>query len=888
MPIAKWRKIDFHTHTPESKCFKNRDSISPRQWIDSVKESGLDAVVVTDHNSVGWIGKLRDELKDEDNLFIFPGVELCVGSSYTHIIIIFDPKMSQSDIEQFLIQCGLTKENWGNTEIYVKEERLADLVYQHRHEVLVIPAHFNGPKGICKTLRHNGIKGFYRNIPFDAIEIRNEDDLNEVNNKVNNKAIPKLALVSGSDNMGKELGTHDLMGFGRMFTWVKISEYSLEALRQVFLDHESRSYCVIDEKQKEFDPNYIEHNYISGMKIKNLRHVSDLNFRFSPNLNCIIGGRGTGKSTIIEMIRLALKVFDENQQPKIFDTYKDDSSIDLFYNFGSDKPYLINVSGEKRNKSYTIKSRDGIIENYPAFPISIYSQKELFLIAEDEENPQKNNTSPLLKIIDENIFRAKADFEQKKETIKRDIISSTEQLLSFREQIEKIPILKAEIELATSKLSRVKDVGLLEKRQELNNLTESYTAIRSDLTEYKETIEEIQTIYSNKCEVLIERLKENLINKQKSNDANELHNIISSINEELAQTFNRSGSCIKEALKKLEISELGRELEKSKKEYSELLKNIEGIDIDNIKEIETQISENSIQLNRLQEIQGQAEILSQQIIEMAVKYLDLHRELTEKRNEIINEINSKANNIVLSISPLSDGDRWLNNIRKELGRDKSFESDFLTLKSKLFENGILNREKFRDWLKYILLSNSGDITELLGDENIQDLRFKNIWTEKKKEKTLYSLINFIPEDKVNIKIKNNNELININEGSPGQKTAAILAFILNQGKHPLVIDQPEDDLDNSLIIDLIVENVRSMKRTRQIIIATHNPNIPVLGDAEGIIMLDRDNDGNVVFKNGKKTGCIEENSIKQGICNIMEGGIQSFKKREGKYKYIEY
>ena len=236
---------------------------------------------------------------------------------------------------------------------------------------------------------------------------------------------------------------------------------------------------------------------------------------------------------------------------------------------------------------------------------------------------------------------------------------------------------------------------------------------------------------------------------------------------------------------------------------------------------------------------------------MAVKYLDLHRELTEKRNEIINEINSKANNIVLSISPLSDGDRWLNNIRKELGRDKSFESDFLTLKSKLFENGILNREKFRDWLKYILLSNSGDITELLGDENIQDLRFKNIWTEKKKEKTLYSLINFIPEDKVNIKIKNNNELININEGSPGQKTAAILAFILNQGKHPLVIDQPEDDLDNSLIIDLIVENVRSMKRTRQIIIATHNPNIPVLGDAEGIIMLDRDNDGNVVFKNGK-------------------------------------
>lgn len=109
---------------------------------------------------------------------------------------------------------------------------------------------------------------------------------------------------------------------------------------------------------------------------------------------------------------------------------------------------------------------------------------------------------------------------------------------------------------------------------------------------------------------------------------------------------------------------------------------------------------------------------------------------------------------------------------------------------------------------------------------------------------------------------------------------------MNQGVKPLVIDQPEDDLDNSLIISLIVENIRNMKYNRQIIIVTHNPNIPVLGDAEGIIMLDRDAGGKVMFKDGKKAGCIEEKTIKKGICNIMEGGIEAFKRRGIKYKNI--
>ena len=141
------------------------------------------------------------------------------------------------------------------------------------------------------------------------------------------------------------------------------------------------------------------------------------------------------------------------------------------------------------------------------------------------------------------------------------------------------------------------------------------------------------------------------------------------------------------------------------------------------------------------------------------------------------------------------------------------------------------------------------------------------------------------EDKIAIKIVDANGSMDINEGSPGQKSAAILAFILNSGTDPLIIDQPEDDLDNSLIYNLVVKSIRKMKDKRQIIVVTHNPNIPVLGDAEGILILERDNNGKVTFRKQKKAGCIEEKLIREGICDIMEGGEEAFKKREKKYQY---
>jgi hypothetical protein len=138
-----------------------------------------------------------------------------------------------------------------------------------------------------------------------------------------------------------------------------------------------------------------------------------------------------------------------------------------------------------------------------------------------------------------------------------------------------------------------------------------------------------------------------------------------------------------------------------------------------------------------------------------------------------------------------------------------------------------------------------------------------------------------PEDSLDVRysLKNGESFKPVEQGSPGQKTAALLAFILSYGNEPLVLDQPEDDLDNHLIYDLIVTQLREIKQNRQILVVTHNANIVVNGDAENVIALDiRSGQTQIVTQGG-----LQDASVRNEICRVMEGGKEAFDQR---YKRI--
>jgi ABC-type cobalamin/Fe3+-siderophores transport system ATPase subunit len=143
----------------------------------------------------------------------------------------------------------------------------------------------------------------------------------------------------------------------------------------------------------------------------------------------------------------------------------------------------------------------------------------------------------------------------------------------------------------------------------------------------------------------------------------------------------------------------------------------------------------------------------------------------------------------------------------------------------------------------------------------------------------------------------------IHEMSPGKKSFVLLRLLieLDNSKCPILIDQPEDDLDNRSITNDVVEFLKEAKKERQIIIATHNPNLVVGSDSELIIVSNQNGEGT---KNREKqfeytSGSIEhtfpkrenitavlyQQGIKEHICDILEGGELAFKKRQSKYNF---
>lgn len=129
---------------------------------------------------------------------------------------------------------------------------------------------------------------------------------------------------------------------------------------------------------------------------------------------------------------------------------------------------------------------------------------------------------------------------------------------------------------------------------------------------------------------------------------------------------------------------------------------------------------------------------------------------------------------------------------------------------------------------------------------------------------------WIPEDKIelaiNISTNGRSDYRTIDAGSPGQRTSAVLSLIFAISNTPLIIDQPEDDLDTRNITDIVVNGIKSIKKNRQVILVTHNPNIVVNTNSEQIVQLD--------YRRGQIcnacNGALQNHEIRDAICNVME------------------
>lgn len=205
--------------------------------------------------------------------------------------------------------------------------------------------------------------------------------------------------------------------------------------------------------------------------------------------------------------------------------------------------------------------------------------------------------------------------------------------------------------------------------------------------------------------------------------------------------------------------------------------------------------------------------------------------------------------------------------------------EYSSARDKFIFFALLIQERYDELIKQYNLQNIDDIKEYLTVINDNMTTDMLLIDTDLNVKMSYNINSYIDND-VEEKFKGSDEI------SMGQNAVAILHMILKSSEQfgdskTLLMDQPEDDLDNSYIFTRLVPEFRKTKNARQIIISTHNPNIPVSADAENIIVLKYDGNNSNISANGS----IDSREVNRNVLEILEGSQKALEIRLNKYDY---
>ena len=248
------------------------------------------------------------------------------------------------------------------------------------------------------------------------------------------------------------------------------------------------------------------------------------------------------------------------------------------------------------------------------------------------------------------------------------------------------------------------------------------------------------------------------------------------------------------------------------------------------------------------------------------------------RQIFLQKISAKSENLInIKVNQFSDDSDLSEQIGEDLGLN-AYEKDREEIAK------MIGPDKGKPWSGKTLDAVISDMRKLPSQQptswNVQDRRFLGA-LQKLPPERIDRLALYCPKDGVEVEFREGkgSSWKPLPQGSPGQQAAALLAFILGHGQEPIIIDQPEDDLDNALIYDLLVRRLREVKQHRQVIVVTHNPNIVVNGNAELVLSLK-------VGGGQTRIGChggIQDQPVRDEICRVMEGGREALKRR---YQWI--
>jgi len=929
---TKWYKCDLHLHTPASKCFEDK-SVTPEQWVKEAKAKGLACVAVTDHNSAEWVELIQKEATKE-GLGVFPGVELTCSEAKVHILVLFEIGTIRRTIEDFITLCRIDRSKFGEKDAHSPLSVEEIINEAQRKNAICIPAHIDDYAGLGQVahgLRENifknerllGVQVVHKELLVEDANYKKQEVLGSVNKfsgvsdeditngklSISEERIKEWrspvqqalkyskAILTFSDNPHSEFNPkHGFWGIGTRFTWIKMDQHpSLESLRQAMLLHQFRiknDFDCLDQ------PYAIPDTWIQSILVKETelsKSGNDVLIQFNPQMNTIIGGRGSGKSSLLQFLR---GVFDKENEIELLPTIKIE-----FTNFfkvkdkkkqGVLKPACcIEVIINRRDELFKVlftqetpsKDKRQILkfnESSGVFDIEqdlsflkildfeIFSQKQIYEIA--------NNLNSLRERIDESsidILKQRAILENKK----ADYIKQSATIRALKLKIAKKSDLKSEILDVESKINKVKEIGIeieLKKIQEFN----------SDDTQFKNLGISVET-EKEQFDTLIETIRSIKFNSDlfsESTKAN-LEDLINNVNAQIEKVAisvetSKTDFINLNTFLETEISTNQWKIDKKETEdsFEQKKQALSEQGVGKIEEVEADIKTLGTKKSELESIEKiEIEIKEKETILAQIKesFIKERLKLCEVRKLFLESLLTDGK-VKANVTSCKDFDNLEEQIRSVLSSTDSFDKDIATLIEYWSGSDVKRANKG----VYDIVSGIYNGTNSGADF---DKRFSSkIKTLNGEQLDSFDLM--LPEDVIQLEYKTNAGVWKaLSNASAGQKTAAILTLILSEGNKPLILDQPEDDLDNYLIYDLVVDQLRKSKESRQIITVTHNANIPVNGDSEVIIVMDSE----TKHLSPKLIGPIEDEEIKKAVCSIMEGGTDAFNMRSKRYQNVK-
>jgi energy-coupling factor transporter ATP-binding protein EcfA2 len=835
---------------------------------------GVEVVAVTDHYRVDGSHSLTQAVR-EAGIFAFASFE-AVSKDGVHFLCIFDHDKDQRALERILGELGVHAQTEDSP---IGDKYAVELLSCLRERGGVcVAAHVASNGGLLRKLSGQTRAQVWTSEELLACALAGPvqtapDDLRAIleNKDPTYKRPRPIAVLNAQDVNSPE----DLQAAGST-CFIKMSSPSVEGLRQAFLDPESRIRLNADpapEEHSEFVAMSWEGGFLDGIAV-----------RFNENLNVLIGGRGAGKSTLIESLRYCL-----NLEPMGDDARTVHASVVKHVLKPGTKVSLLVRSYRPSLKHYTIertvpnppvvRSESGEIINLSPrdlIPnVEIFGQHEISELTKSKEK---------LTLLLSRFVESDDAAQRRKSEVRRELERSRSALGEIAREIASVDERLASLPSLEETLTRFREAGLEEKLKGQTLLVREEKLLKSAM----ERGGPLRTIQRSLSEALpIDRafLSAKALDGLPAADLlGEASALIGKLNdgaEAVAKQLGDHLSSFDTDLAALRSRWLERK-KTSDETYQKILRELQKSKIDGAEFVE--LRRRIEELRPLKEKRAQLEralqVAQDQRRSLVAEWEDLKAQGFRAIQRASNTVSRRLKDRVRVNVEMSGNREPLSRVLREtVGGNLSAPLERLRVMPDLSLPALADAcRRGKDALVREFGIPSGSAERIAGATPELFMQIE----ELELPPTTQLELNVAAEGA-------SPEWRSLDALSAGQKATAALMLLLLDSEAPLVVDQPEDDLDNRFITDGVVPTMRREKRRRQFLFSTHNANIPVLADAELIVVLTAQGDaaegGARALIRTEHMGSIDSRAVRELVEEILEGGQMAFEMRRLKYGF---